>query len=202
MIKCLLGILMGCFFAGFSGFFLISLNSSISTVSTSSIAPVTCFLIFLGIVGLYLIIASIVMTFVEIRRIFIKKHGYDGFADFISAEERKSTYSENNKYRITFSYIDEKGKQRTHTTEFKYYKADIEYFENKKSFAVKFKGKTVFVTENPKIIYTKNSYASTTSYDQPIQTNKNSSGFYMCEYCGSSQNRLGKCKNCGAKITK
>ena len=139
----------------------------------------------------------------------IEKTGTETTGYFISMDSN-TTVNNVPRYFINFAFKNEEGKEIHTKTSSKYLYNEAKYYEIKKQFKVKFRGELAAIVEKPAII---DSPYYTSENNAPYITNptswkyqdghliKEKEYYYVCEYCGSSQKKLGKCKSCGARIT-
>lgn len=139
----------------------------------------------------------------------VEKNGIEATGHFISMESNSSV---NNvpRYYIKFAFKNYEGREIQTKTASKYVFNEAKYFANKKTFKVKYKGELASIVEEPIMI---DSPYLTEEAPSPYIANptnwkyqdehvvREKEVYYICEYCGASQKKLGKCKSCGARIT-
>ncbi|MBQ3047578.1 MAG: hypothetical protein IJD48_01010 [Clostridia bacterium] len=163
------------------------------------------------IMGTGLLIAGITIITKALKLKIIEKIGLDSVGYFIYTE---SNYTENNvkKYYILFAFKNEQGEEFRVKTPSTYSRSEAEYYAFKRKFKIKYKGKKAVIVEKIDLetldkLYEKLANMNLENLNPNdfvelnINDNDNNSSYYLCPYCGVSQNKIGKCTNCGAKIT-
>jgi len=158
------------------------------------------------IIGITAIIIGLNLFIKYIKLKLVEKDGIETTANFVSMESNCSVNGVP-KYLIRYTYNDEKGYKKQDKTLSKYNYEEAMFYSNIKQFKIKYKGKLSVITEKPAFPSNYNSNHDNTYNQQPSNWTyynghlvREKSYYYVCEYCGSSQKKLGKCKSCGAKI--
>ncbi|MBQ3047576.1 MAG: hypothetical protein IJD48_01000 [Clostridia bacterium] len=147
------------------------------------------------IVSLSLIIVGFLSVVSFIKTKYVERNGTSSIGHFVSMKSNFKKNTNGKNISIKYYYTDNTGNQKYVTTKHIYNNAEAKYFENKKEFNIKYKGNTAIILDSP---------LSNTTYTYESQIGSNLSTdnkiIYTCEYCGSIQQKPGKCKNCGAQI--
>lgn len=168
------------------------------------------------IIGTILFIVGLKNVLKEKKLKKLAKTGIDGTGTFINYELSHTT---NNVpyYRIIFSYQNYKGETLEAKTSGKYRGNEAEYYGHIKNFSIKYDDFDAVITQKvdyrflnnlsngirPEISTTthKNHYGQINTQGTMIISQKEDV-YYVCDYCGGSQNKPGKCSYCGANVHK
>ena len=175
------------------------------------------FLIF-PIVGITVFIIGLKTVIKGLKLKRISYFGQDSIGHFISTNSNTKVNG-SPLYYIVFSFTNNQGKEIHVKSQSKYNADEAQYFAQKKHFKIKFSGSSATIVEEPNLgaLLTRNAHAQSSStynenttstpqnswtyHDGKIVISPQKNYYYVCEYCGSSQKKLGKCKSCGAKVT-
>lgn len=166
-------------------------------------------LLLFPVIGLIVFIVGCKMIKKHLKIKYVEKTGIETTGHFISMESN-STVNNVPRYFIKFAFKNYEGKEIQTKTASKYVYNEANYFANKKQFKIKYKGELATIVEQPVMI---DSAYITQENNTPYIENptnwkyqnghliKEKEYYYVCEYCGASQKKIGKCKSCGARIT-
>lgn len=171
------------------------------------------FVLIFTIVGTIMFIFGLKNVLKDKRLKKLAKIGKDSMGTFITYELTHTTNGVPY-FKIIFTYENDRGEVLEAKTTGKYRRDEAEYYSQIRKFSVKYDDKDAVITQN--IDYRHLQEIQSKSFDQFHNMQKTQYSqmtsytpapppkevFYICDYCGCSQNKPGKCKYCGANVSK
>lgn len=167
------------------------------------------------IIGTILFIVGLKGVLKEKKLKKLAKTGKESIGTFITYELSHTT-NHVPYYKIIFTYQNDKGEVLEVKTSGKYRGDEAEYYAQIGKFSIKFDDHDAVITQS--IDYRYLQEIQSKRFDQIYNMQKTHYGqignhiappappqkevFYICDYCGCSQNKPGKCKYCGANVSK
>lgn len=195
------------------GFFFAAVPTGVAlrfmSIGGGIFTPILLFFAVFIIVGLSIFISGFKMIFNHFKKKKIMEKGISTTAKFIRMGSNISNRSARY-YYIVFSFLDSSGNEITYKTKNEYKIDEANYFASLGKFSIKYIDKKAVIVEE--IDYHKMEQLNPESNNKGLlgsllntltgktQEIKPTEYYYICDYCGSIQDKSGKCKTCGAKI--
>lgn len=105
-------------------------------------------------------------------------------------------------YYIKFSFVNDSGESIEIKTPSVYTVRQSEFYEKIGRFEVKFVNNVAVISQPVDYrLLEKIEYSGEDASDRVDIKPVVKQGYYRCDYCGNEQEKTGKCKSCGAKVT-
>ena len=190
---------------------------AISSLVFSGEAPAFVLLpmLIFTVIGSIIVITGLRKVILAIKLKALLHTGQDGIGNYISHSSNMRTNGVP-MYYIVFTYTNSKGEIVESKTETKYHAEEASYYAEVKQFKIKYSDKHAVINQpvdyavlhkmRTEMMRTP-TYTVGTSYPQyTITTNPQGSVekevYYVCDYCGGTQNKPGKCNYCGANVSR
>ena len=151
----------------------------------------TCFVVH----GIKTIIKCIKLKSLERNRGTLSKGTYISHYNNVTVNGQRM-------YCVEFAFVNQYGKTIKVKSPSKYSLSEAEFFSQIGTFDIKYENELAIIVQP--IDYNLISKQRQAYYSARLQqddaNNQQNLYFYVCEYCENSQNKLGKCKSCGANI--
>ena len=166
--------------------------------------PFILFFVIIGVVVFTIGLANLIkcIKFRTIKRLGTKSIGV--YIDSASPVRMNGT----SMYYIKFSFVNDEGQSIEVKTPSMYTIRQVEFYEKLGRFEVKYKNKTAVITQTidyrmlDKMLEKEAKKDGLPDYYEPTNERPEvKQGYYFCDYCGNEQEKPGKCKSCGAKVT-
>ncbi len=163
------------------------------------------FLLIFVIIGMIVFAVGLRQILKNFRMRKIKKKGIQTMGMFIDSA---SNISMNGTplYYIRFSYINEDGVSVETKTSSIYTIRQAEFYEKLGRFEIKYMNNVAVITQSIDYrllekLKEKEKVEPLTPLEPYDDRPTVKHGYYFCDYCGNEQEKPGKCKSCGAKVT-
>lgn len=162
------------------------------------------FLLIFVVIGCIVFLIGLRGILKNIKYKIIRKKGIKSIGVFID-RACGVTVNGTPMYYIKFSFVNEQGTSIEFKTPSIYTVRQAEFYEKLGRFEIKYLNKVAVITQPvdyrliDKINEHEENRNSTLFNPENRPTIKN--GYYYCDYCGNEQEKPGKCKSCGAKVT-
>ena len=167
------------------------------------------------VIGTVIVVTGVKKVVLAVQLKALLHNGKDGYGNYISHSSNVRTNGVPI-YYIVFTYTNDKGQVVQSKTESKYHAEEATYYSQVGKFKIKYSDKHAVISEpvDYAVLHKMRSqmvnsptYTVGTSYPQYTVTSTSHGTvekevYYVCDYCGGTQNKPGKCNYCGANVSK
>ena len=167
------------------------------------------------VIGSVIVITGAKKVVLAIKLKALLHNGTDGMGTYISHSSNVRNNGEP-MYYIIFTYTNNQGQIVESKTETKYHAEEANYYAQVGKFKIKYSDKHAVINQPVDYavlhkmrnqMFNTPTYTTGTSYTQYTvsstpQATVEKEVYYVCDYCGGTQTKPGKCNYCGANISR